>query len=152
MFGIRKLLPTLYDACASLAKVLSASPFKPSLAGLAVFQAQPAWLNSQLGQWMIEGYSGWLETDREGERGELKMCRLEREDEPGTKLKREGGREEERLNEWNYSKRILIKWNSSRKLKWDILKIRVQSSGFLNLVWFKWSLDQLKDRLGGVSY
>lgn len=65
---MRELLPTLCDACASLAKVLSASPFKPSLAGHAGCQAQPAWLHSQLGQWMTEATrDDWRQIEREGE-------------------------------------------------------------------------------------
>lgn len=48
----------VYDAFASLATVLSASQFKPSLAGHAGCQAQPAWPHSQLGQGMTEGLPG----------------------------------------------------------------------------------------------
>lgn len=58
MFGIREPLRTAFDACANLAKVLSASPFKLSLAGHAGCQAQPGWQFSQFGQWMTEGYQG----------------------------------------------------------------------------------------------
>lgn len=118
MFGIREPLPTPCDACASLAKVLSASPFKPSLAGHAGCQAQPAWLHSQLGQWMTEGYQGWLETDRE--RRAKNVPNGEREEEASDRAKERG-----RQKDCKYSSRILIKWNSSCKVEWSIFRVEL---------------------------
>ncbi|TNN39033.1 hypothetical protein EYF80_050808 [Liparis tanakae] len=67
----------------------------PSLAGHAGCQAQPAWLHSQLGQWMTEAereMNGDRQGEREREREERRnMFRMEKEAEARDGVKEGGG-------------------------------------------------------------
>lgn len=99
---------------------IQAQPGRPcSIPGSASLASLPAW---PMDDRRLLGMTG----DRErGRKRRAKNVPTGKRRWARDKAKERG--KKERLKEWNYSKGILIKWNSTCKRKWIIFKIRVQS-------------------------